>query len=263
MITVEPGTVVVYTDVVCGWSTVALIRFLRARDEAGLADELRLDHRLFALEDVNRFPIPKRYLDAEIPVLGACEPDFGWKPWQRDPSTWPSTSLPADEAVHAAKLQSLRAAEELDMAIRLAFFRDSRTICLHHELCDIATGCPSVDVDVLAETLDAGTARGMMMRDYRLHASQVQGSPHFFLADGSDVHNPGISLRWIGEPGAGFPIVDHDDPRAVETLVQRGFLSKLILLGWGRTGSRRDAGPLVGLDLRRSNPNQRAPRDHL
>lgn len=108
MISVEPGTVVVYTDVVCGWSTIALARFIRERDTAGLSDRLRLDHRLFALEDVNRFPVPKRYLDAELSALGACEPDFGWKPWQEDAATWPCTSLPANEAVHAAKLQSSR-----------------------------------------------------------------------------------------------------------------------------------------------------------
>jgi predicted DsbA family dithiol-disulfide isomerase len=220
VISVEPGTVVVYTDVVCGWSTIALARFIRERDTAGLSDRLRLDHRLFALEDVNRFPVPKRYLDAELSALGACEPDFGWKPWQEDAATWPCTSLPANEAVHAAKLQSSRAAEELDMAIRLAFFRDSRTISLHHVLVEIASRCPHVDAEVLAETLDAGTARAAMMRDYRTHASEVQGSPHFFLPDGTDIHNPGISLHWVGEPGAGFPVVDHDDPQAIRTLVE-------------------------------------------
>lgn len=85
MISVEPGTVVVYTDVVCGWSTIALARFIRERDTAGLSDRLRLDHRLFALEDVNRFPVPKRYLDAELSALGACEPDFGWKRGRKMP----------------------------------------------------------------------------------------------------------------------------------------------------------------------------------
>jgi len=218
---VEPGTVVVYTDVVCGWSTVALYRFYREREKAGLTETLRVDHRLFSLEDVNRFSIPKRYLDAEIPVLGRCEPDFGWKPWQTDSSTWPGTSMPANEAVHAAKHQSSEAAEELDMAIRKAFFRDSRPIHLHHELVAIAADCPHVDAEALGEMLDAGTAREEMIRDYRAHVDQVQGSPHFFLADGSDVHNPGITLHWVGEPGAGFPIVDADDTGPIAELVRR------------------------------------------
>jgi predicted DsbA family dithiol-disulfide isomerase len=218
---VQPGTVVVYTDIVCGWSTVALHRFLEARERLGLTDEVRVDHRLFLLEDVNQFPIPKRLLDSEIPVVGALTPDFGWKPWQREASTWPVTSLLANEAVHAAKRQSPQAAEELDMALRHAFFTDSRTISLLHEIIDVAGGCVAVDADALRRDLDAGTARAEMMRGYREHTEDVQGSPHFFLADGSDVHNPGVELHWEGEPGAGFPVVDEDNPAAIDELVQR------------------------------------------
>lgn len=148
-IDVRPGTVVLYTDIVCAWSTVALHRFYAERDRQGLTDQLRVDLRVFLLEDINRFPIPKRYLDAETPVVGALAPELGWKPWQGDPSTWPISSALANEAVHAAKAQGLGASEELDMALRLAFFRDSRPIALQHEILDVAAECPSVDVDIL------------------------------------------------------------------------------------------------------------------
>ncbi|MGY4653857.1 DsbA family oxidoreductase [Mycobacterium sp. URHB0021] len=218
---VRPGTVVVFADVVCGWATVALHRFYQARERLGLTDAVRVDHQLFLLEDVNRFPIPKRFLDSEIPVVGRLAPDFGWKPWQGDASTWPITSLLANEAVHAAKRQSASAAEELDMALRHAFFTESRPISLLHEIVDVAGGCESVDADALRRDLDDGTARAEMMRGYRRHADDVQGSPHFFLADGFDVHNPGIELHWEGDPGAGFPVVDQDDPSVVDKLVER------------------------------------------
>jgi predicted DsbA family dithiol-disulfide isomerase len=217
----EPATIVIYTDIACAWSTVAIARLLRARTELGLDGVVHLDHRCFLLEDVNAFPIPKKFLDAEIPVVGALEPELGWKPWQADPATWPVTTAPANEAVHAAKLQSPAAAEELDMALRLAFFRDSRCIALRHEILDVAKGCKSVDVDALGAALDDGRARGPMMSDYRAHLDAVQGSPHLFFADGYDVHNPGISLRWQGEQGAGFPIVEHDDPSVFTDLVRR------------------------------------------
>lgn len=220
-IEVTPGTVVLYTDIVCAWSTLSLHRFYQEREKAGLTDAVRVDHRLFLLEDLNRFPVPKKYLDAEFPVVGALAPEFGWKPWQGDPSTWPISSLPANEAVHAAKAQSPAAAEELDMALRLAFFRDSRPITLLHEILEVAAGCPAVDVGSLQSALDGGEARGAMMADYRAHHDQVQGSPHWFLTDGSDVHNPGIDLHWVGEAGAGFPVVDADDPSAMTELVRR------------------------------------------
>jgi predicted DsbA family dithiol-disulfide isomerase len=215
----EPGTVVVWTDVVCAWSTVALHRFYAARARLGLDDAVRVDHRLFLLEDVNRFAIPQRMLDAEIPVVGRLEPDLGLSPWAGEPAAWPVTFLPADEAVHAAKQQSLAAAEQLDMALRLAFFRDSRCLSMLHEVVDVAGGCDLVDADEIAAALDDGRARAPMMAGYRAHRDEVQGSPHFFLADGSDVHNPGIEMH--PDEAGGYPVVDSDDPSAYDDLVRR------------------------------------------
>jgi hypothetical protein len=123
--------------------------------------------------------------------------------------------------VPAAKTQSYAAAEQLDMALRLAFFRDSRCVSLHHEILDIASACDQVNTDALAGALDAGSARGAMMRDYRERRDDIQGSSYFFLPDGSDVPNPGIGLRWEGEPGAGYLVGKNDDPGAYDALVRR------------------------------------------
>jgi predicted DsbA family dithiol-disulfide isomerase len=151
-------------------------------------------------------------------VVGQLDPDLGMSPWSAEPSAWPVTALPADEAVHAAKEQSPAAAEQLDMALRLAFFRDSRCISMLHEVVDVARGCDLVDADAVAAALEDGRARAAMMADYRAHADEVQGSPHFFLADGSDVHNPCTELHW---EDAGYPVVDADDPSVYEGLVRR------------------------------------------
>jgi predicted DsbA family dithiol-disulfide isomerase len=216
-----PGTVTVFTDVMCGWSTIALHRFYRARTAAGLDDALTVDPQLFLLEDVNAMALNTRTIEPEKPVVGALEEELNFTSWQRDPSEWPVTSLPANEAVHAAKEQSPAAAEQLDMALRLGFWRDSRCISMRHEILDIADGCDLVDVDRLRDALDEGRARGPMMRTYLASRDTVQGSPHFFLADGTDEHNPGITMHQVGEPGAGFLVVDHDDPAAYDDLVQR------------------------------------------
>ncbi len=216
---VPAGTVVVYSDVVCAWATVALHRLYQARSRLGLDDRLHVQHRLYSLEDVNRFAIPERMLDAEIPVVGQLAPEIGMKPWQADRSEWPVTSLPANEAVRAAAAQSPGAAEELDMALRLAFFRDSRCISLVHEIVDVARGCERVDADAIAAALDDGRARGPMMADYRAHSEEIQGSPQFFLPTGDTVHNPGIELHW--QEDAGYPVVDSDDPSAIDDLLAR------------------------------------------
>ena len=211
----------VYTDVMCGWSTVALHRLYRARRQAGLDDQLAVDLRLFLLEDVNQTALTSGIIEPEKPVVGPLEPELDIKPWQGELSAWPVTSLPANEAVHAAAQQSTRAAETLDMALRLAFWRDSRCISMRHEILDVATACDGVDVDALREALDDGRARGSMMRDYLAARDAVQGSPHFFLADGSDQHNPGIVFHQQGQTAAGFPVLDSDDPSAYDALVRQ------------------------------------------
>jgi predicted DsbA family dithiol-disulfide isomerase len=139
-IDVRPGTAALYTDVVCSWSTVALHRFHAARSRLRLDDDVRVDLRLFLLEDVDRSALPRRTVDADIPVVGQLEPGLGMSPWQAEGSAWPVTSLPANEAVHAAAAQSPQAGEQLDMALRLAFLRDSRRISLLHEVVDVARG---------------------------------------------------------------------------------------------------------------------------
>src|SRR5690625_1860833 len=110
-IDVAPGTVALYTDIACGWATLQLHRFYAARAEAGLQEQVRVDHRLFLLEDVNAMALPKDLIDAEVPTFAELAPDFGFRTWRRDPSTWPITTLLANEAVHAVKSQSLRSEE--------------------------------------------------------------------------------------------------------------------------------------------------------
>ena len=49
----------------------------------------------------------------------------------------------------------------------------------------------------------------------------VEGSPHLFLPDGTDVHNPGIEMHWMGDHGKGFPHIDADDPSVYDDLIRR------------------------------------------
>jgi predicted DsbA family dithiol-disulfide isomerase len=220
-IEVSPGTVAVYTDVSCMWATLSLHRFYEARRRAGLDDSIRVDLRLFLLEDLNRFPLPIRMIQSEFATVGRLAPELEFKPWQQDVDAWTVSTLLANEAVHAAKAQSPAASEELDMALRLAFFRDSRTITMLHEVLAVAEECENVDAEQLREALDDGRARGAMMADYRANHENVQGSPHYFLADGHNVHNPGVEFHFAGEPAAGFAVIDRDDPGEIDALVRR------------------------------------------
>jgi predicted DsbA family dithiol-disulfide isomerase len=218
---VAPGRIVVFSDVMCGWATVALHHLHRARSEAGLDDRVAIDHHVFLLEDVNEMALNRKVIEGEKPVVGQLVEELEFKPGQADPSEFPVTSALANEAVQAAKAQSLRAAEQLDMALRLAFWRDSRCISMRHEILQVAKECSEVDAARLAEALDDGRARGPMMQTYFDHRDDVQGSPHFFFADGYDVHNPGVEMHQVGESGAGFLVVDSHDRSVYRQLVER------------------------------------------
>lgn len=222
MIDVPPCTIVVYSDIGCPWASVAVERLFAARTRLDLVDTVGIDHHAFPLELINGRPTPKRILDAEIPVAGALVPDACWQVWQARSSEWPVTMLPALEAVQAAKSQGLAASAALDLGLRRAFYAESRCISLLPVILEVAEASAEVDAGALAEALDDGRARRAVIDDFqRSSTDEVQGSPHLFLADGSDAHNPGVTHHWQGRKGRGFPVVDADDPSVYDDLLRR------------------------------------------
>ncbi|WP_433337711.1 DsbA family oxidoreductase [Spirillospora sp. CA-294931] len=221
-IEVPPHTIVVYADLACPWAHLAVHRLHETRARLGLEGAVTLDVHAFALELIDDKPAPKLVLDAEIPVVGALAPDAGWQVWQAPAHEWPVSVLLALEAVEAAKRQGPAASENLDRALRRALFAESRTISMRHVILDVARNCDGVDAEALDAALLTGAARAAIQRDLvNSRGDAVQGSPHLFLPDGTDVHNPGIRLRWEGKPGAGFPVIERDDPAIYDDLLTR------------------------------------------
>ena len=219
----DPGTIVVYSDIHCSFAHLAVHRLHEARSRLGLDDLLAFDHRAFPLELFNERVNSLRGVASEVSVIGALEPDAGWQLWQGDDWTYPVTTLPAMEAVQAAKAQSWAASEQLDRGLRHAFWAQSRCVSMRHVILDVAAGCPDVDVTELAAALDRGTARAAVFTQFgQARNGRVTCSPHVFLADGTDAANPGVSVRWVnGRFGVGFPVVDADDPSVYEALLTR------------------------------------------
>jgi len=189
-----------WSDLGCPWASLAVHRFRAARSAMGLDGQVVLRHRTFALELVNAQGTPKSTLDAERDVLLEVQPDLGWQPWQLEDWLYPGALLPALEAVRAAQSEDvggLRASEDLDAALRHAFYAQSRPIGLHTELLSIAGECARLDVDALEYHLQRGTARMAIFDDLAAwRALGVQGSPHLVFADGRSAHNPGLSIQW-------------------------------------------------------------------
>ena len=193
-------TFTVWSDIGCPWATLALHTLHAAM--AGSGTTLRIDHRAFPLELVNREPTPKVGHDAEVAAIGAVRPELNWTPWDRPDATYPVTTLPALEAVQAAKrpeVGGLAASDELDTALRRAFFVEHRCISLHSVVEDVARQCPKVDADALMRLVRQGAGRAEIYAQLdTVQSEDVPGSPSIFAGDRLLGSNPGVTLEWVG-----------------------------------------------------------------
>jgi predicted DsbA family dithiol-disulfide isomerase len=217
----SPDTVVVFTDLNCSFAHLAVHKLHEARCRLGLEGRIFFDHRAFPLELFNRTVNERPGVDSEVAVVGALEPRAGWRLWQGPDWTYPVTMLPPLEAVQAAKRQGWAASEQLDLALRKAFWAEGRCISQRHVILDVAEGTNVVDVKELAADLDTGRARADVMAQFEAaREGRVNCSPHVFLADGTDEANPGVRVDWVnGGFGIGYPVIEAYDPTAFERLL--------------------------------------------
>jgi predicted DsbA family dithiol-disulfide isomerase len=203
----------VFSDLHCPWAYVFSIRLRRAR---AAVDQPPVAWRCWPLELVNRRGTPWSSVSLEIPVLAQLEPDHFSAP-QRE--TWPSTMLPAMEALKVAgELGGAKAADRFDEAARRAFFLDRRDLSIRPTLADIAAEA-GLDREDFLDAFDGGGHRRSVVADWQEGRRRgVQGSPHAFLPDGTAVFNPGIGdIDWV----RGIPVPRGVDEGAIAALVER------------------------------------------
>lgn len=230
---VAPGTVQVWSDLLCPFAHLALHRIRQARDRLGI--DVPVEHRTFALELFDG-PHSRRGTDTEAVGVGQAAPELDWRVWAAPDDVYPHTVLLAAEAVHAAQAQSLAAGEALDLALRRAFWTASRSISLRDVVLEVAgetaaggtaldipvLDVPVLDVRALTDALDSGRHRVDVFADHAVaRTDAIPGSPTIRLADGTTVTNPGTEVTWAGPCAAGFPIVGRHDPAVLDELVRR------------------------------------------
>ncbi|MGK5632498.1 DsbA family oxidoreductase [Streptomyces sp. URMC 123] len=212
----SPAPVVtVWSDIACPWAALALHTLHRAAEARGA--DLLVDHRAFPLELFDRQPNPKYILDPEVAAIAARVPELGWRRWSAPEWTFPVTTLPALEAVQAAKdpaVGGLRGSDELDAALRRAYYVDHACISIHAVILDLAEDCAHVDAAALEEAMARGAGRAEVYAQWHTaRGPSIQGSPHLFTPAGPDTHNPGVTCTWTGDPmDGGFPRFDAYDP---------------------------------------------------
>lgn len=224
---VAHGTIQIWSDLLCPFAYIGVLRLRRARHRLGLDGAVRIEHRTFPLELFNG-PHSRHATDAEAVALGQAEPEARLRAWSAPDDRYPHTVLLSAEAVHAASAQGLAAGEGLDLALRRAFWTHSRSITHRQVILDVAGELPAgtVDVTALAEALDSGRHRAVVMADFAVaRTGSIPGSPTFRLPDGSAVTNPGMQVRWEGPASAPVPVVDTDDPSVHDAIVRRTVLA--------------------------------------
>lgn len=181
-----PVRIEVYSDVHCPYGYITMYRLRQLRDE--YADKITLVHRSLALEYVNRRGTPYNIINAETPILMLAELDIPYHPWHAPLTEWPATMWPAFEAIKCAEAQSYTLADELDWAIRQAFFAESRCISMRHVLFELAE---SVGLDMVdfAQAFDSGIHKHKVLQEAQMgwETLKVEGSPTFVLPSGEQI----------------------------------------------------------------------------
>ena len=211
-------TVTIWSDIHCPWATTVVHRLRAARDAE--FPEVVLDPRPWPLELINREGTPQKVVVEEVAVLASHEEEL-FSRYRNE--SWPSTFLPAFELVAAARrVYGLRAAEDVDYALRVAFFRDSVDVGIEDGLVRAleraASLNPAIDPAQVLAAWRNEPVRADVIADYeRSKDLPIEGSPQVFWPDGSTTHNPGLTdHEWV----RGIPRLRSDDPAAPGNLLR-------------------------------------------
>lgn len=219
----DSRVITVWSDIGCPWATLAL-HTLRSEIRERQA-QVTIDHRAFPLELFNSRPTPKPIIDAEVVAIAGLREDLEWRQWSAPEWSFAVTTLPALEAVQAAKapgVGGLVGSDQLDAALRRALYTDHQCISVFSTIMDVASTCPDVDVSALDRALREGVARQSIFDQWSIaQRPEIICSPHVMTSAGASLSNPGVRYHWSGSGGgeAGFPRLDSYDTAWASSLI--------------------------------------------
>ncbi len=145
--------------------------------------------RPYPLEVFGSGPAPRDILEQEWWLASLQEPAASFAPFDGD--DWPSTTLPAFEAVWSARQQDEALAIDYDLRIRRAFFAESCNIGRKDVLLELARDV-GLEVPALSRALENGLARDAVLEEGHLARERygVRGTPTVMLPDGTRLSLP-------------------------------------------------------------------------
>lgn len=132
---------------------------------------------------------PRDILEQEWWLAALQEPEAKFAPYRGD--DWPTTTLPAFDAVWCAAQQDEERALAYDLRIREAFFAESRNIGRREVLLALAEEV-GLDMTAFTRAFESGAPRAAVLEERRVGQEQyrVRGTPTLMLADGSKLRSP-------------------------------------------------------------------------
>ncbi len=189
-------TIDFYSDIHCPWAYMALYRLRQVWPE--YRGRVRIAFRALSLEIKNEKSTPLPILHQEAILMARQEQDLPIWPWLAPEWRFVPTLLPAFEAEKAAAEQGEEAGWEFAWQVRVAFFYESRTICMRYELAALAKEV-GLDVPRFLDDWDSGRFRRPIIEESHRgwEELKVEGSPTFVLPSGQQIHNPGATkVTW-------------------------------------------------------------------
>lgn len=158
-------------------------------------DRVRLVHMAYPLELINGHGPPREVLEQEWWLAAIQEPRATFKPFSGN--QFPTTTLPAFDAVKAAERQGGEVGQRYDLRVRQAFFRDSLDIGNAGVLRDLA-GEVGLDLTRFDRDLASGDLRPQVVEEQRAGREEfgVRGTPTLVLPDKTRARLPIGYPRW-------------------------------------------------------------------
>jgi predicted DsbA family dithiol-disulfide isomerase len=176
-----------WAEYYCPWCYVAAVR-LHALQKEYEGRALAIT-RFFPIELVNGEEPPRDILEQEWWLAAIQEPAAPFVPFTGE---WPTTTLPAFDAVWAARQQGWPVAMDLDLRVRRAFFGESRNIGSRDVLLEIARDTAELDFARFERDFASPAARAAVTAESALARERyhVRGTPTLMLSDGTRVRPP-------------------------------------------------------------------------
>ena len=190
-----PVPIVYFSDLLCVWAYIAQLRIDAVRRAFG--DQVVFEHRVCSVFGDTARKIPATWgqeggyqaFNAHLRQAVAAFPEV-----ELNPEVWltarPASSWSAHLFLKAAQLDEAAGggapglAEQLDRALRRAFFVEARDIARREVQDEVAAGL-GLDLPRIGAAIADGRAFAALASDHQdAEAMRIQGSPSFVLNDG-------------------------------------------------------------------------------